>query len=92
MTVKRNEKGNIEFTPEEFANFLCEIGNEITAKLHAEFARHITIEEATKAIIKDMGYIEPKLYEEASEHLNPFLYDKPILRNKSLVIKAKITP
>lgn len=92
MKIKRNERGNIEFTPEEFADFLCEISYGITSKLNAELVKHITIEEATNAIIKDLSYIEPKLYEEASKNFNPFLYDKPIFRNGTLLIKGKITP
>lgn len=90
MEIKRNEKGNIEFTPEEFANFLCEIGNEITDKLNSRITEHIAITEAANAIIKEMDYIKPEQYRETSENFNPLLYDKPILRNKSLVIKAKI--
>ncbi len=29
MEIKRNEKGNIEFTPEEFVSFLCESGTRL---------------------------------------------------------------
>ena len=88
MKIKRNEKGNIEFTPEEFVSFLCEIGNEITAKLQAEFVRHITIQEATNAVMKDMGIVEPKLYEEISRPFNPYLFKQKAF-NERLVVNVK---
>ncbi len=90
MEIKRNEKGNIEFTSEEFATFLCEIGSEITTKLYDELNKRITLEEATKNIIIDMKLDEPQFYEEASERFNPFLCYKSVISRNGFVINAII--